>query len=50
MKVVDIQIYRTKKVIEDLEKKIGELSLSSETGNVRQIKYYFKEWLRVNSR
>ena len=50
MKIIDLQLYRNRKIIEGLEKKIGELSLSSEIGGVRQIKYYFKEWLRINSR
>jgi hypothetical protein len=48
MNVIDLTLYRNRKIIEHLEKKIGELSLSSEVGGVRQIKFYFKEWLKVN--
>jgi hypothetical protein len=50
MKVIDLQLYRNRKVIESLEKRIGELALSSEIGGVRQIKFYFKEWLKASSR
>jgi hypothetical protein len=43
MKVVDIQLYRAKKDIELLEKKINELA------NARDLKASFKEWLKRKS-
>jgi hypothetical protein len=50
MKVVDLQLYRSRRVIEALEKKIGELAMVPKVGSVRELKTCFKEWLKMNAR
>lgn len=45
MKVVNLNLYRAKRAIENLEKQIGEIALSPPHGAVNQIKSCFKEWL-----
>lgn len=45
MKVVDLQIYRSRKAIELLEQRIGEIALSSQANAAVHMKLYFKEWL-----
>jgi hypothetical protein len=49
MKVVDLNLYRNKKLIANLEKRIGELALSQNNTSVREMKYCFKEWLKFRS-
>ena len=49
MKVIDIQIYRNKKILENLEKRIGELSLASKSGVAKEIKTCFKEWIKISA-
>ena len=48
MKVIDLQYYRTKKEVEKLEKRIGELALVSSAGTVKEMKTCFKEWLQFS--
>jgi hypothetical protein len=50
MKVVDLSFYRTRRIIENLEKRIGELAFAPKIGAVREMKICFKEWLKMNSR
>jgi hypothetical protein len=45
MKVIDLQIYRNRRAIENLEKRISEHALHSRTGSVSVIKTCFKEWI-----
>jgi hypothetical protein len=49
MKVIDLNLYRTRKAIIALEEKIGRLALSPGSGTVREMKSCFKEWLKVNT-
>jgi len=50
MKVIDLQIYRSARQIEELEKRVGQLALTAKVGSVREMKLCFKEWLmRVNA-
>jgi hypothetical protein len=46
MKVIDLQIYRNKKAIEALEKRISEHALQSRAGSVKEIKTCFREWIK----
>jgi len=50
MKIVDLNRYRTRRTIEKLEKRIGELAITPQIGVVREMKTCFKEWLKMNSR
>jgi hypothetical protein len=50
MKIIDLGMYRTRRVIENLEKRIGELASTPTIGAVRQMKICFKEWLKINAR
>ncbi len=50
MKVVDLQLYRSRKAVEELEKKLGQLALVPTVGSVREMKLCFKEWLQVNKK
>jgi len=50
MKVIDLQLYRSRRAIEGLEKKIGELAMVPKVGSARELKTCFKEWLRMNAR
>jgi len=50
MKIVDLSLYRTRRTIENLEKRIGELAITPEIGVVRKMKTCFKEWLKMNAR
>lgn len=45
MKVIDLQIYRNRKMVEGLEKRIGQLALTPSVGSVREMKQCFKQWL-----
>jgi hypothetical protein len=47
MKVIDLQIYRNRRAIEVLEKRIGQLALVPGVGSVREMKQCFKQWLRA---
>jgi hypothetical protein len=44
MKIINLQLFRTKKNIEALEQKMGELALSS---SARELKRTFKQWLKA---
>ena len=46
MKVIDLQNYRSRKAIDDLEKKISEHALHSRVGSVSIIKMCFREWIK----
>lgn len=46
MKLIDLQVYRNARAIQELERRIGRLAVSSEVGSVRQLKLYLGEWLR----
>jgi hypothetical protein len=50
MKLYDLSIYRNRKVVEDLERRVGELALENKLGSVREMKLCFKEWLKANDR
>jgi hypothetical protein len=47
MKVIDLTSYRKRNQIRALEKRISEYYLSSKSGSFREIKTYFKEWLKA---
>jgi len=46
MKVIDLQIYRNNRAIQNLEKRISEHALQSKTGSVSVMKTCFKEWIK----
>lgn len=48
MKVIDLNQFRAKKAIKDLEKRIELNALYPVKGSVREIKRCFTEWLREN--
>lgn len=51
MKVIDLAQYRSRKILENLEKKVGESVSVAKAGSVGVMKTCFKEWLeRRNSR
>lgn len=45
MKVVDLQLYRNRRAILELEQRIGHLALSAELGTADKLKLCFREWL-----
>jgi len=49
MKVIDLQLYRSRRLIEALGKRVGELALSSKVGAVNEMKLCFREWLKVKT-
>ncbi len=49
MKVVDIQVFRARKLMRELEKTIEENIRNPSSGSVRQIKTCFKDWLKYKS-
>lgn len=49
MKVIDLNLYRIRKEITTLEKRIGQLALEAEEGSARKLKTCFKEWLVKHS-
>lgn len=48
MKVVDLALYRNKKLVEALEKKIGLLALSPGSPAVREMKICFSQWIKMS--
>jgi hypothetical protein len=49
MKVIDLQLYRNRKAIEALEKRIGQLALAPRVGSVREMKTCFSKWLKASN-
>jgi hypothetical protein len=49
MKVIDLQIYRSRKAVENLEKRISEHALQSRNGSVSIMKTCFKEWIKKHA-
>ncbi len=45
MKVVDLQQYRNRRAIAQLEERVSELVRTAPAGTARQIKLCFREWL-----
>lgn len=50
MKVIDLQLYRNKRIIKELEKRISFLYLNQCDGAAREIKLCFKQWVKANSK
>jgi hypothetical protein len=46
VKLIDLQVYRNARAIQELERRIGRLAVSPEVGGVRQLKLCLGEWLR----
>lgn len=46
MKVIDLQLYRSRRVILELEQRIGTLATSRELGTADKLKTCFREWLQ----
>lgn len=46
MKIIDLQLYRSRRAILDIEQRIGELALSRELGTADKLKTCFREWLQ----
>jgi hypothetical protein len=49
MKIIDLAIYRSKKLSEHLEKRISEIATTHVVGGAREIKICFKQWLKLKS-
>lgn len=49
MKVIDLTQYRARKLIETLEKRVGQLALSPKIGSINEMKTCFREWLRMTN-
>ena len=49
MKVVDITVYRRKKAVIEMEKRISNLYTQARPGIVKEIKLCFKEWVKMTS-
>ena len=50
MKIVELQLYRSRKAILELERKLGQLALTPRVGSIREMKTCFKQWLKMNAR
>ena len=50
MKVIDLQLYRSRREIKKLEKRVVQLALMSPVGGAREMKMCFKEWLKISSK
>lgn len=50
MKVIDLTLYRSRKLIETLEKRVGQLALSPKVGSISEMKTCFREWLKMTGR
>jgi hypothetical protein len=50
MKVVDLQQYRSRKAILEIEQRVSHLVRVAPVGTAREIKLCFREWLRRQAR
>lgn len=46
MKIIDLQLYRSRRAIQELEQRIGALATSHELGTASKLKTCFREWLQ----
>ena len=47
MKIIDLQFYRSRKAIMELEKKIGQLALTQKIGTANEMKICLREYLKI---
>ena len=50
MKVVDLQLYRNKRTLETIGKKMASLALLPHQDTARQMKSCFKQWIEVSKK